>query len=117
MRGYCCPGQSERNLKAELYRCPGCSHQVEIFSDELRARCLHCGKEVYRKKTPSCIDWCRAAEQCLGSEDVEAIKGEKGMKKSSLRKEVRREGIFLPFNETIFILFMSESIYLMRGLN
>ena len=46
-----------------------------------------------------------------GFRDVEAIKGEKGMKKSSLRKEVRREGIFLPLNETIFILFMSESIY------
>lgn len=78
MRVYRCPGQSERNLKAELYRCPGCGHQVEIFSDELRARCLHCGKEVYRKKTPSCIDWCRAAEQCLGSEMWKQLKGKKG---------------------------------------
>jgi len=33
------------------------------------------------------------------------------MKKSSLRKEVRREGIFLPVNETVFILFTGESIY------
>jgi len=33
------------------------------------------------------------------------------MKKSSLRKEVSREAIFLPFNETIFILFTGESIY------
>ena len=39
------------------------------------------------------------------------------MKKSSLRKEVSRKAIFLPFNETVFVLFMSESIYLMRGLN
>jgi hypothetical protein len=52
-----------------------------------------------------------------GFRDVEAIEGEKGMKKSSLRKEVRREGIFLAFNKTVLVLFMSESIYLMRGLN
>jgi DNA-directed RNA polymerase subunit RPC12/RpoP len=77
MRGYRCPGQSERNLKAELYPCPGCDHKVEIFSDELRARCPRCGREVYREKTPSCIDWCKAAEQCLGSEKWRKLKGKR----------------------------------------
>jgi len=33
MSGYRCPGQSERNLKGELYRCSGCGYEVEIFSD------------------------------------------------------------------------------------
>ena len=68
MRGYRCPGQFERNLQAELYRCPGCGCEVEIFSDELRQRCPRCGREVYGKRIPSCIDWCKAAEECLGSE-------------------------------------------------
>ncbi len=68
MNAYQCPGQSKRNLKAELRRCPSCSYQVEIFSDELRVRCPGCGTQVYKEKTPSCIDWCRAAEQCLGED-------------------------------------------------
>jgi len=78
MSGYRCPGQSERNLKGELYRCSGCGYEVEIFSDELRARCPHCGRGVYREKTPSCIDWCRAAEQCVGPEAWRKLKEEGG---------------------------------------
>ena len=77
MRGYRCPGQSERNLKAKPYRCPGCGYQVEIFSDELRARCPRCGGEVYREKTPSCIDWCKGAEACLGLEAWRKLKGKR----------------------------------------
>lgn len=79
MRGYRCPGQSERNLEAELYRCPGCGCEVEIFSDELRQRCPRCTREVYGKRIPSCIDWCGAAEECLGSEAWSELKkrGEK----------------------------------------
>ena len=50
-----------------------------------------------------------------GVRDVEAVKGKKGVKKSSLRKEGGHEGIFLPFNETVFVLFMSKSIYLNEG--
>jgi DNA-directed RNA polymerase subunit RPC12/RpoP len=78
MRGYRCPGQLKRDLQAELYRCPGCSYQVEIFSDELRVRCPRCGREVYGKKNLSCIDWCKAAEQCLGSDARRQSKGKKG---------------------------------------
>ncbi|MFQ6067548.1 MAG: phosphohydrolase [bacterium] len=78
MRGYRCPGQSERNLKAKLYRCSGCGYQVEIFSDELKARCPRCGKQVYSRRNPSCVDWCRAAEQCLGSEGWSKLKGKRG---------------------------------------
>lgn len=66
MNAYRCPGQSGRNLKAEPRRCPNCSYQVEIFSDELRAICPNCDREVHKEKTPSCIDWCKAAEKCLG---------------------------------------------------
>lgn len=54
------------------------SYQVEIFSDELRAICPGCGREVYKEKTPSCIDWCRAAEQCLGEEAYTELTRRKG---------------------------------------
>jgi len=78
VKSYRCPGQSGRNLKVELHRCPNCSYQVEIFSDELRTICPGCGREVYKEKTPSCIDWCRAAEQYLGEEAYTELIRRKG---------------------------------------
>lgn len=86
MNAYRCPGQSKRNLKAELHRCPNCSYQVEIFFDELRVRCPNCGREVYKEKTPSCIDWCRAAEQCLGEDAYRELKKEEREIKESRKK-------------------------------
>ncbi len=56
MNAYQCPGQSKRNLKAELRLCPNCNYQVEIFSDELRATCPGCGdKSTKRKLLPVLI--------------------------------------------------------------
>lgn len=65
---YRCPGQSERDLQAELHGCPHCGYQVEIFSDELKANCPNCGNPVYQKTMPTCIDWCPAARDCVGPE-------------------------------------------------
>ncbi len=76
-----CPGQDMRNLRVALYRCPSCGAGVEIFSDELRAKCQKCGQYVYKEKTPSCIDWCASARQCLGDERWKALRGEEGEKK------------------------------------
>jgi len=76
MKNYRCPGQSHRNLKAELQQCSACGYQVEIFSDELMVRCPDCDREVYAKKNPSCIDWCKAAEKCLGQDRYEEPKRE-----------------------------------------
>lgn len=76
-----CPGQDFRNLKASLHKCPECGEEVEIFSDELRRKCLSCGNMVYKERVPSCIEWCKAAKQCLGEERwkkmMEAIKGDR----------------------------------------
>ena len=71
-----CPGQDGRNLRVELYKCPTCGAHVEIFSDELKVKCHQCGKYIYREKTPSCIDWCASAHQCLGEERWQALKGD-----------------------------------------
>ncbi len=46
---YFCPGQSERNLKVIVCRCPKCGYEVEIFSDEDYTNCPSC-KEIVRKQ-------------------------------------------------------------------
>jgi DNA-directed RNA polymerase subunit RPC12/RpoP len=50
------PGQDTRNLRVELYKCPNCGAEVEIFSNEVKVKCYQCGKMVYRERLPSCID-------------------------------------------------------------
>jgi len=63
---YRCPGQDTRNIDASIVICPGCSHEVEIFSDEMKAKCPSCGNYVFKEKLPSCVDWCKSARYCLG---------------------------------------------------
>ncbi|MFC1869920.1 phosphohydrolase [Chloroflexota bacterium] len=70
-----CPGQDTRNLRVHLIKCPKCGYEVEIFSDEAKRRCYRCGEIVYREKTPSCIEWCASAHQCLGEERWRELKG------------------------------------------
>jgi NADH pyrophosphatase NudC (nudix superfamily) len=70
-----CPGQDFRNLRVSLHKCPNCGYEVEIFSDEMKVKCYKCGEMVYREKTPSCIDWCASARQCLGEEKWKELKG------------------------------------------
>ena len=69
-----CPGLETRNLRVALYKCPNCGAEVEMFSDEVRVKCPECGKNVYQEKTPSCIDWCASARQCLGEERWKQLK-------------------------------------------
>lgn len=73
-----CPGQDSRNLKVGIYKCPGCGSEVEIFSDELKIKCRKCGEYVYREKTPSCIEWCASARQCLGEERWKQLQESRG---------------------------------------
>jgi DNA-directed RNA polymerase subunit RPC12/RpoP len=63
-----CPGQDGRSLTVEVYQCPKCGGEVEIFSDETRAKCQKCGERVCRDRAPSCVEWCPSARQCLGDE-------------------------------------------------
>ncbi|OGS44290.1 MAG: phosphohydrolase [Elusimicrobia bacterium RIFOXYD2_FULL_34_15] len=76
-----CPGQSSRNIKVSIHICPSCGQEVEMFSDELRVKCSKCGKFVIKEKIPSCIEWCKAARECLGEERwqkiQDALKGDK----------------------------------------
>ena len=78
-----CQGQDLRNLRVSLHKCPRCGNEVEIFSDELKAKCHKCGEFVYKERTPSCIDWCASARQCLGEERWKELSGEDQPKSSS----------------------------------
>lgn len=71
-----CPGQDNRSLKSETLRCPECSYEVEIFSDEVRVRCPKCARLVCASRLPSCVDWCKSARECLGKEKYKQLKGE-----------------------------------------
>jgi len=41
-----CPGQDGREIRVELYKCPKCGTEVEIFSDEVRVKCHKCGEMI-----------------------------------------------------------------------
>ena len=71
-----CPGQDMRKLRVELYKCPNCGAEVEIFSDEIKVKCPKCGKKVYKEKIPTCIEWCASTRQCLGEERWKELRGE-----------------------------------------
>jgi len=72
-----CPGSIKSTLATPMERrCPKCGATVEIWSDEERVTCP-CGHVIFKDKTPTCVEWCAAAEQCLGHIlDVAGIKAE-----------------------------------------
>lgn len=63
-----CPGSDGRHLSADLYVCPHCGAEVEMFSDETRVKCHVCRGQVFKEAVPSCAQWCAQARQCLGEE-------------------------------------------------
>lgn len=63
-----CPGQDFRNLRVQIYKCPSCGADVEIFSNETKVKCHKCGTMAYKDKLSSCIEWCASARECLGEE-------------------------------------------------
>jgi predicted RNA-binding Zn-ribbon protein involved in translation (DUF1610 family) len=72
-----CPGQDDRNLKAEILTCLDCGYRIEIFSDEVKVKCPQCKSLVCRDRLPSCIDWCKFARECIGEEKWKRLNGSK----------------------------------------
>ena len=72
-----CPGQDDRNIKAETISCPECGWKVEIFSDEVKVRCPKCKGLACRERLPSCADWCKAARECIGEDKWRQLKAHK----------------------------------------
>ncbi len=64
-----CPGAKQiRQPKPELFDCPNCGSEVEIWTDELRGVCPSCKTVVMRYQDQSCLEWCKLAANCVGEE-------------------------------------------------
>jgi len=62
-----CPGsQFFSQPHPESIKCVFCGAEIEIWSDEVKAKCPKCKKTVMRDQGASCLDWCKYAKQCLG---------------------------------------------------
>lgn len=69
-----CPGAvTFREVRPEYILCPECGNEVEIWSDEMVARCRQCGSLVSRERGASCIDWCVYAKECIGLAKYERL--------------------------------------------
>ncbi len=73
-----CPGSRLfKNPLPEAIQCSGCGEELEIWTDEMKVRCKGCGTITYRDRMPSCIDWCKDAESCVGPELFKQLKPDK----------------------------------------
>ena len=64
-----CPGASLfRKPQPEFIKCPFCKSEVEIWTDEIKAKCPACKKIVARGQDLGCLDWCKYAKECVGEE-------------------------------------------------
>jgi len=64
-----CPGAKFlRQPRPEIFNCPDCGEEVEIWSDEIRGTCSACGRKVFREGVPSCVEWCKYGKECVGEE-------------------------------------------------
>ncbi len=63
-----CPGsQKFKQPQPEDVKCLSCGEEVEIWTDEFTSECPKCRKAVSRD-VQSCLDWCKAAKECVGDE-------------------------------------------------
>jgi len=62
-----CPGsQRFKQPYPEIIKCPRCSGEVEIWTDEIKGVCPGCNDMVLKDRVPGCVDWCRYARECIG---------------------------------------------------
>ncbi len=69
-----CQGSKEiRRPYPEEITCFWCDTLNEIWSDETEMDCTKCGRKITREMRPSCIEWCRAARECIGAEKYDRL--------------------------------------------
>jgi hypothetical protein len=65
---YKCPGSPCNGTPAiKIKKCPRCGGDVELFSIDMKVECTSCGQPVFNNIN-SCAEYCRYAEQCLGTD-------------------------------------------------
>ena len=69
-----CPGSREiKTPYPENITCFWCDTVSEIWSDEVETICKGCGRSISREMKPTCLEWCPAAQECVGSEKYERL--------------------------------------------
>ncbi|MFB3882560.1 MAG: hypothetical protein ACE149_14935 [Armatimonadota bacterium] len=77
-----CPGaKAFTQPTPEFIPCPSCHAEVEIWTDEIEAKCSSCGTMVSREMLQGCIDYCEAAKECLGEALYNKLMAAKGRKR------------------------------------
>jgi len=62
-----CPGsQSFSQPHPEFINCTHCGKEMEVWSDEIKATCQSCKKDVLRDQEQNCLGWCKYAKECVG---------------------------------------------------
>jgi HD superfamily phosphohydrolase YqeK/DNA-directed RNA polymerase subunit RPC12/RpoP len=90
-----CPGSRLlRQPAPELYPCPNCGTEVEIWSDELKRVCPSCKKTVLRPGGMSCLEWCKFGKDCVGEATFQSYQRDRavGMKQRLLEALERHFG-------------------------
>ena len=70
-----CPGQDSRKAIAESIICMHCGYAAEIFSDEIQVQCAQCKQLICKERLPSCVHWCKVAQECVGEQKYKQLKG------------------------------------------
>jgi len=68
MKNFCPGAKLIRQPAPEIFKCPNCGEEVEIWTDELRGKCSKCGTVVIKDQEQSCLEWCKMAKECVGEE-------------------------------------------------
>jgi len=72
-----CPGSiAIKTPMPETVECSRCHGEVEIWTDEIKTVCPNCKSTVFKDRLPSCVDWCKFAEKCVGADVLKRLKGE-----------------------------------------
>lgn len=75
-----CPGSKIfKRPEPETIKCPSCSCEVEIWTDEAQAKCPKCKAAVTRPVGASCLDWCKYAKECVGDQTYNKYMKNKAM--------------------------------------
>lgn len=116
-----CPGSRViKNPQPEMIHCPFCGIENEIWTDEIQITCHNCGKKIlYERKGNNCLDWCKAAKECVGEQAYNNYQKNKALTiREKLIKEL--EEYFGPDTKRInhakkVLLYAKELLKLEKG--
>lgn len=86
-----CPGSMKfRQPEPDEIKCSNCGYKAEIWTDEIQITCPKCKNKILRlQQGANCLDWCKAAERCIGKEVYQTYKQNKAITtKDKLLKEL-----------------------------